>query len=96
MPLVIGAIALAVSITPVRVRAEEPSQSSSLAPDFAQRSNLTTQQLITISAMNLSSDQEAQIQKIEQPLTFQHIKPILTSGQSQLWLQRRRAEYGGR
>ncbi len=95
MPLLVGAIALAVSTAPARVRAEEPSQSSNSAPDFAQRSNLTPQQLSTISAMNLSSDQEAQMQKIEQPLTFQHIKPILTSGQRQLWLQMRRADYGG-
>ncbi len=34
------------------------------------------------------------MQKIEQPMSFEPIKRILTSGQRQLWLQRRRAEYG--
>lgn len=95
MPFLVGAMALAMSTAPVRVRAEAPSQSSNSAPDLAQRSNLSLQQLSTISAMNLASNQEAQMQKIEQALTFEHIKPILTSGQHQLWLQMRRAEYGG-
>ena len=34
------------------------------------------------------------MQKIEQSLSFEQLKPILTSGQRQLWLQMRRAEYG--
>lgn len=34
------------------------------------------------------------MQKIEQPMSFEPSKRILTSGQRQLWLQTRRAEYG--
>ncbi len=51
MPLLVGAMALAMSTAPVRVRAEATSQSSNSAPDLAQRSHLTPQQLNTISAM---------------------------------------------
>ena len=66
--------------------------------ELGEAGNLTRQQSILsrLSRMNLSSDQEAQLQQVKQPLTFQVIKPILTSGQDQMWLQMRRAEFGGR
>ena len=96
MSMLVGAIALTMSITPVQVRAEESNLPGHSVADSTQRLNLTTEQQSIISHMNLSSDQEAQLQQIKQPLTFQHIKPILTSGQSQMWLQMRRANFGGR
>ena len=94
MSMLVGVVALTISLTPAQVRAEESNLSGRVA-DSTQRLDLTTQQPV-LSRMNLSSDQEAQLQQIKQPSTFQVIKPILTSGQYQMWLQMRRGDFGGR
>jgi len=94
--MLVGVVALTISSTPAQVRAEESNLSGHSVADSKQRLNLTPKQQFIQSYMNLSSDQEAQLQQIKQPSTFQHIKPILTLRQRQTWLQMRRADFGGR
>jgi hypothetical protein len=60
-----------------------------------ERLNLTPQQQIIISTLNISPNQEAQLQQIEQPLSFHRIEPVLTLGQRQQWLQERHAYSSG-
>ena len=95
IPILVGAITLAFSTASFPVRAEEPNQLSRSAANSVQRLNLTPEQQSIISAINLSSDQDAQLQRIEQPLTLHRIKPLLTPGQHHLWLQMRRAYSSG-
>ncbi|MBA3921861.1 MAG: hypothetical protein H0X31_09265 [Nostocaceae cyanobacterium] len=96
IPILIGATTLAISTTPAPLRAEEFNPLSYPAANSTQQLNLTPEEQSIISAINLSSNQKAQLQRIERPLTLQHIQPILTPGQHHLWLQMRRAYSGGR
>jgi len=51
--------------------------------------------LTIMSALNLSSAQKAQLQQIN-PVSPEQLESILTPEQHQMWLQMRRANFGGR
>lgn len=94
MPFV-GTLILATWVIPAQVRAQGANLSPQSASNSARTLNLTPEQQSIISAINLSAEQKAQLQQSTQPVTFQQIKPILTAGQRERWLQLRHEILGG-
>ncbi|MBV9384803.1 MAG: hypothetical protein JOZ78_00070 [Chroococcidiopsidaceae cyanobacterium CP_BM_ER_R8_30] len=91
----VGTLILAASVMPAQVRAEKPNFSPHSVSNSAHTFNLTPGQQSIVSALNLSSEQKAKLQQSGQPITFQQIKPILTAGQREKWLQMRHEFFGG-